>query len=586
DTYVVACFQNKNRFIFNVLLSLPNADLGLLVSKKDKSFFRPSLFDRKQHGVNDDNLRLSPLLHFAIQEWPKVVPDLLSLGAQVSSKDYYTYWVEKHYGRSIISNYYEFFNEGMSPLHVASILNNTTIMLQLIQKGADVNSLDEYERTPLHMAALYNNPEAIDILIEQGANKDCFYGELKTTPLTLAIHCRHTAVVTALLKHNCSLDYDINRLLYWAVANGQIGLISKLVENDPALLTNHLGLIKNGIISPAEYNSREFNWYKGLKTIYPYNDSFSYVKYIEVLKTSKKDLEFIHQLIALTENKDTQQKIRGIGLEFMLRLHKYDEVVAMLGLNSEVSNEDLLSDKEWLSLLSEYQSENNTIYSGTLLHGMVICIDEKDNNTVLVLDYLLTKAKEVSFDFCLKGGSGRTIHQTAQIWSGDASNELKQRLLELEQGSIRQKLIGKQRLLELEQGSIRQKLIDKINVAILGKDKVNNPKTELPIDDKTSYLGWMNLKATGTRGFSRFSHWYHGDSGVKRARDLLEIANNPEASYEVILSHLQNAFKDSSNHKHSLSRYLVAQFNGQDFAELKELKDESFTEIKTNFKFV
>ncbi|MBA3537796.1 MAG: hypothetical protein H0T84_14500, partial [Tatlockia sp.] len=42
DTYVVACFQNKNRFIFNVLLSLPNADLGLLVSKKDKSFFRPS----------------------------------------------------------------------------------------------------------------------------------------------------------------------------------------------------------------------------------------------------------------------------------------------------------------------------------------------------------------------------------------------------------------------------------------------------------------------------------------------------------------------------------------------------------------
>ncbi|MBA3537797.1 MAG: ankyrin repeat domain-containing protein, partial [Tatlockia sp.] len=556
DTYVVACFQNKNRFIFNVLLSLPNADLGLLVSKKDKSFFRPSLFDRKEHGVNHDNLRLSPLLHFSIQEWPEVVPDLLSLGAQVSSKDYNTSWVQKYYGRSIISNYYEFFNNGMSPLHVASILNNTNIMLLLIQRGADVDSRDEVGRTPLHMAALYNNPEAIDILIDQGAYINCFNAKVTTTPLTLAILNGHTAVVNALLKHDCSLDMDdLSFLLCQAVAKGQIELIRKLVEKNPDLLENHIDAIKKGFMASEKYGGVHF---EGLKNIYPYNND----KFSEVLQNTKRDLRFIQKIIALTDNKATQQKIRGLGLEIMLRLHNYEVVVEMLGLNSEGSNKDLLSDKEWLSLLSEENERD----SCTLLHEMVFCIDEKDNNSALVFDYLLTKAKEVSFDFCLKGRHG-TVYQTAEMWNRDDSNELKHRLL------------------ELEQGSIRQKLIDKINVAILGKDKVNNPKTELPIDDKTSYLGWMNLKATGTRGFSRFSHWYHGDSGVKRARDLLEIANNPEASYEEILSHLENAFEESSHHKHSLSRYLVAQFNGHDFAEYKELKDEIFTEIKSKFKF-
>ncbi|MBA3535878.1 MAG: hypothetical protein H0T84_04615 [Tatlockia sp.] len=97
----------------------------------------------------------------------------------------------------------------------------------------------------------------------------------------------------------------------------------------------------------------------------------------------------------------------------------------------------------------------------------------------------------------------------------------------------------------------------------------------------------MNKNAAGTRGLTRFSHWFHGDSGVKRARDLLEIANNPASTYEQIITHLQQVFQESSYHKHSLSRYLVMQFNknNQSFADLVELSDNEFADIKSNFSF-
>jgi 2-polyprenyl-6-methoxyphenol hydroxylase-like FAD-dependent oxidoreductase len=135
-----------------------------------------------------------------------------------------------------------------------------------------------------------------------------------------------------------------------------------------------------------------------------------------------------------------------------------------------------------------------------------------------------------------------------------------------------------------KENSREQDLREKINVAILGKTNIStNPKTELAFEN--SYLGWMGRKATGTRGITRFSHWFHGDSGVERARNLLEIANNPEATYEEILSHLQSTFEDSSYHKHSLSRYLVAQFNRQNFANVKSMDDNDFDEIKSNYKF-
>ncbi len=132
-----------------------------------------------------------------------------------------------------------------------------------------------------------------------------------------------------------------------------------------------------------------------------------------------------------------------------------------------------------------------------------------------------------------------------------------------------------------------QALKKNINLAILGKAEVLNAKNEMPVYTKNSYLGWMNIHTSGYRGITRFSHWYHGDSGINRARNLLEIANNPNVTYEEILTKLKQTFMESSSHKHSLSRYLVAQFNrtNQSFFDLEQLTDNEFEEQKSNFSF-
>lgn len=133
--------------------------------------------------------------------------------------------------------------------------------------------------------------------------------------------------------------------------------------------------------------------------------------------------------------------------------------------------------------------------------------------------------------------------------------------------------------------AIEVKLIrEKINTAILGKSIITNAM-ELPKNNDHSYLGWMNNHALGTRGINRFSHWFHGESGIKRARELLEVANNPKSSSSEILKKLQSTFEESSQHTHSLSRYLVAQFDQRDFREFERLTDDQFQAIKSDYRF-
>ncbi len=127
-------------------------------------------------------------------------------------------------------------------------------------------------------------------------------------------------------------------------------------------------------------------------------------------------------------------------------------------------------------------------------------------------------------------------------------------------------------------------LREKINTAILGKAIITNPRA-LPENNDKSYLGWMNNNTVGVRGITRFSHWFHGDSGIKRARELLEVANNPESSLSEILTKLQNTFNESSHHKHSLSRYLVAQFEQRGFEYFVQLEDDKFDKIKSPYRF-
>lgn len=71
------------------------------------------------------------------------------------------------------------------------------------------------------------------------------------------------------------------------------------------------------------------------------------------------------------------------------------------------------------------------------------------------------------------------------------------------------------------------------------------------------YLSWSKKYASGTRCMSRFSHFYHGGSGRKRACILLTVVQN-EKSDNKVLDAVKKAIQCSGEAKHSLSRYLIS----------------------------
>lgn len=131
-----------------------------------------------------------------------------------------------------------------------------------------------------------------------------------------------------------------------------------------------------------------------------------------------------------------------------------------------------------------------------------------------------------------------------------------------------------------------ERIKEKINLAIVGKKKtemdIKNIERESP--NENSYLRWMNENIQGTRGLTRFSHWYHGDSGKNRAKQLLKVANDPKSDLDTIVKQLKQAFSESSNSVHSLSRYLTASFGEMELNELQKASDSTFKDYKANFK--
>lgn len=71
-------------------------------------------------------------------------------------------------------------NEGKSPIHWAAYDGSTEIARLLIEKGADVNSADEYGVTPLMQACDGGHTDTARLLIEHGANVNAVDGNLET----------------------------------------------------------------------------------------------------------------------------------------------------------------------------------------------------------------------------------------------------------------------------------------------------------------------------------------------------------------------------------------------------------------------
>lgn len=90
------------------------------------------------------------------------------------------------------------------------------------------------------------------------------------------------------------------------------------------------------------------------------------------------------------------------------------------------------------------------------------------------------------------------------------------------------------------------------------EEQIKNQELIIPhIKEATEkYIVWMQKNTQGIRGIQRFSHFFHGHSGLQRAQNILNLINN-NASSEEIFKATQKAFEASGSRQHSYSRYLL-----------------------------
>ncbi|WP_425383781.1 ankyrin repeat domain-containing protein [Wolbachia endosymbiont (group A) of Scoparia ambigualis] len=146
-------------------------------------------------------------------------------------------------------------------LQLAVLKNNKRIVETLIQKGADVNGVDIYNRDPLYYAILHRNTRMVEVLIKNGASVRKKYND-GSTPLHHAILGNKTKIVEHLINNGADLnavDEKGRTPLYLAGRNTKmISILMKkgacpLLENRNVEFLKYLiALIKDGDIENLE----------------------------------------------------------------------------------------------------------------------------------------------------------------------------------------------------------------------------------------------------------------------------------------------------------------------------------------------
>ncbi len=94
---------------------------------------------------------------------------------------------------------------GNTPLHLASIFGHDEIVDLLIQHKADIDTLNDQGQAPIYLASLYGNPESIKLLLAGGAKLDVSDPD-GNSPLFIAVIYRHPENIKEILKTNPEID--------------------------------------------------------------------------------------------------------------------------------------------------------------------------------------------------------------------------------------------------------------------------------------------------------------------------------------------------------------------------------------------
>lgn len=102
-------------------------------------------------------------------------------------------------------------DEGRTPLHDASKLGSDLLVLSLIENGADINEMDYEGRTPLHEACKWGKSSTALTLVNNSANVNAF-DDYCNTPLRMA--CRYCSIEVILLAIRRGAILDAQYLEY------------------------------------------------------------------------------------------------------------------------------------------------------------------------------------------------------------------------------------------------------------------------------------------------------------------------------------------------------------------------------------
>jgi ankyrin repeat protein len=254
----------------------PSQQLHLAAAMNNTPLAKKALSSGANPNVLESFLsedKQTPLLIAIRNNSPEVARLLLENGADPNLRDYMIYHpahIAAGLGRAEILKM--LLENGISPefddlenmkskrrtvlplLHTAikEAKSNETVKL-LLEKGADPNREDDYNRTPLYLAQ--HHPDLVKTLLEHGANPNVIDGNTKR-PLFM----NHRAeVVELLLKHGADIKGYEKNLLRWALKRNNTNIVKYLINTnkiDPKQFDN---IFKSGLESAIGYAARHQN---------------------------------------------------------------------------------------------------------------------------------------------------------------------------------------------------------------------------------------------------------------------------------------------------------------------------------------
>ena len=130
--------------------------------------------------------------------------------------------------------------EGRSALQLASFDGHHEVVTLLLKRGANVDHIDAKGRTALMFASTGPHLETVELLIKAGASLDAIDHEEHFTALMFAAAEGQTEVVKALLRAGADpdlRDVDGDSALTFASQNGHaevVSLLESVTDADPA----------------------------------------------------------------------------------------------------------------------------------------------------------------------------------------------------------------------------------------------------------------------------------------------------------------------------------------------------------------